>query len=161
MFIATFSHMLVIIWLVSLMKPQIWCKSKLYRIKIYFDDFASVYLQTIKRCKLEAKTMSNRPSWLWSYGSWIYNYLCYQCLSTLTLWVRILHRRSVLDTTLCDKVHQLIVAGRWFSPGTHVSSTNKTDCHNITEILLKSGIKHQNPSIKYHILKIFKYQSCV
>jgi hypothetical protein len=24
----------------------------------------------------------------WSYGSWIYNYLCNQCLSPLTLWVR-------------------------------------------------------------------------
>jgi hypothetical protein len=30
------------------------------------------------------------------------------------------------------------VAGRWFSPGTPVSSTNKTDRHNITEILLKA-----------------------
>jgi hypothetical protein len=29
------------------------------------------------------------------------------------------------------------VAGQWFSPGTSVSSTNKTDRHNITEILLK------------------------
>jgi hypothetical protein len=28
-------------------------------------------------------------SWLWSYGSWIYNYLCNQCLSPLVLWVRI------------------------------------------------------------------------
>jgi hypothetical protein len=28
------------------------------------------------------------PSWLWSYGSWIYNYLCNQCLSPLMLWVR-------------------------------------------------------------------------
>jgi hypothetical protein len=28
-------------------------------------------------------------------------------------------------------------AGRWFSPGTPVSSTNKTDGHDITEILLK------------------------
>ena len=27
--------------------------------------------------------------------------------------------------------------GRWFSPGTPVSSTNKTDRHNITEILWK------------------------
>ena len=26
----------------------------------------------------------------WSYGSWIYYYLCNQCLSPLTLWVRIL-----------------------------------------------------------------------
>jgi hypothetical protein len=28
-------------------------------------------------------------------------------------------------------------SGQWFSPGTSVSSTNKTDCHDITEILLK------------------------
>ena len=28
-------------------------------------------------------------SWLWLYGSWIYNYLCNQCLSPLT-WVWIL-----------------------------------------------------------------------
>jgi len=27
------------------------------------------------------------PSWSWSYGNWIYNYLCDQCLSPLTLWV--------------------------------------------------------------------------
>ena len=27
--------------------------------------------------------------------------------------------------------------GQWFSPGTPISSTNKTDCHVITEILLK------------------------
>ena len=29
------------------------------------------------------------PSWPWSYGSWIYNYLCNQCLLSLMLWVRI------------------------------------------------------------------------
>ena len=28
----------------------------------------------------------------WSYGSWIYNYLCNQCLSPLTLWVQTLLR---------------------------------------------------------------------
>ena len=28
-------------------------------------------------------------SWPWLYGSWIYNYLCNQCLSPLVLWVRI------------------------------------------------------------------------
>jgi len=32
--------------------------------------------------------MSMGPSWLWSYGNWIDNYLCNQCLSRLTLWVR-------------------------------------------------------------------------
>ena len=42
-----------------------------------------------------------------------------------------------IDTTLCDKVCQLLGTGRWFSPSTPVSSTNKTDQHCITEILLK------------------------
>ena len=32
----------------------------------------------------------------------------------------------MLDTTLCDKVCQWLVAGRWFSFGTLVSSTNKS-----------------------------------
>jgi hypothetical protein len=30
-----------------------------------------------------------RLSLPWSYGSWIYNYLCNQCLSSLMMWVRI------------------------------------------------------------------------
>ena len=80
------------------------------------------------------------PSCSWSYGSWIYNYLCNQCLSQLALWVRIQLRRGVLDTTLCDKVCQWLVAGQWFSPCTPVSSTNKTACHGITEILLKVAL---------------------
>ena len=75
------------------------------------------------------------PSWPWSYGSWIYNYLCNQCLSPLMLWGRISMRARC--TTLCDKVSQSLATGRWFSPGPPVSSTNKTDHHDITEILLK------------------------
>jgi len=40
------------------------------------------------------------------------------------------------------------VEGWWFSLGTSVSSTNKTDRHDIplTEILLKLALKHTNPS---------------
>ena len=45
--------------------------------------------------------------------------------------------RGVLDTTLCNKDCQWFAAGRWFSPSTPVSSTNKTDRHDIPEILLK------------------------
>jgi hypothetical protein len=32
------------------------------------------------------------------------------------------------------------VAGQWFSAGTSVSSTNKTDHHDITEIVLKMAL---------------------
>ena len=34
----------------------------------------------------------------------------------------------------------LLAAGRWFSPGTPISSTNKTDRHDITEIVLKVAL---------------------
>jgi hypothetical protein len=43
-------------------------------------------------------------------------------------------------TTLCDKVCQWLATGLWFSPGTLVSSTTKTDCNDITEILLKVSL---------------------
>ena len=38
----------------------------------------------------------------------------------------------------CDKVCQCLAAGLCFSPGTLVSSNNKTDRHNIAEILLNN-----------------------
>ena len=47
--------------------------------------------------------------------------------------INCIERRVVLDTTLCDKVCQLLAASWWFSPGTPVSSSNKTDRHDITE----------------------------
>ena len=51
--------------------------------------------------------------------------------------------RCVLNITLCDKVCQWLVAGQWLSLGTPVSSINTTDCHDITEIMLKVGVKHK------------------
>ena len=44
---------------------------------------------------------------------------------------------GLLYTTLCNKVCQELAAGLSFSQGTPVSSTNKTDHHDITEIFLK------------------------
>ena len=84
-------------------------------------------------------------SWSWSYGTWIDNHLCNQCRSPLTLWVRIPPMRGVHGTTLCELVCQWLAAGGWFSPGSLVSSINKTDCHDIIEILL-SGVTHYNPN---------------
>ena len=76
-------------------------------------------------------------SWSWSYGSWIYNYLRNQYLSPLKLWVQIPPRWGLLDTTLYDEGSRWLPADQWFSTGTPVSSTNKCDHHDITEILLK------------------------
>jgi hypothetical protein len=54
--------------------------------------------------------------------------------------VRILLRQGGRYTTLCDKVCQWLASGLLFSPGTSVSSTNKTDSHDITKILLKVAL---------------------
>ena len=47
--------------------------------------------------------------------------------------------RGVLDTTLCDKACQWFTTDQWFL---QVFFTNKTNCHDITDIF---GVKHHNP----------------
>jgi carbon starvation protein CstA len=41
----------------------------------------TIIIYTLSNCYL-------RSSWSWSYGNWIYKYLCNQCLISLKLWVR-------------------------------------------------------------------------
>jgi hypothetical protein len=56
-------------------------------------------------------------------------------------------------TTICDKVCQRFVTGRWFYAGPPVSSTNKINRHDITEILLKvalNTIKQTNKQTNNH-----------
>jgi hypothetical protein len=74
------------------------------------------------------------------------------------LWIRNLFIRSKVKVVSSNPVHgeaysiqhyvinfsQWLVTGRWFSPGTPVSSTNKTDSHDITEILLKVALNTIN-----------------
>ena len=94
-------------------------------------------------------------SWPWSHGSWIYNYLCNQCLSRLLLWVRISNRAKC---TTCDKVGPWVPTDLLFSPSTPVSSTNKPDRHDIPEILLKVAFNNNHsltPIIKDAIIISF------
>ena len=69
--------------------------------------------------------MNEGPSLSWLYASWIYNYL-----------QSVQYRRGALDATFC----QWLATGPWFSPSTPVSSINKNDRHNITDILLKMAL---------------------
>jgi len=88
------------------------------------------------------------PSWSWSYDSWIYNYLCKQCLSPLKLWVRTsFMARCTLQLYVIKFVCDLRqVSG--FLQVLHVSSTNKTKCHSIAEIFFESGIKQHIPILE-------------
>jgi hypothetical protein len=45
-----------------------------------------------------------------------------------------------------------LATGRWFSPGTAVHSTNKTDRHDITEVLLKVVLNVINQTKPYFLV---------
>jgi hypothetical protein len=92
-------------------------------------------------------------------SSWIYNYLCNQCLSPLMLWVQISLKARC---TTCDKIcpqtfnssfrykdDVMSLNNSWFCDYLHIiypiklevndttdSATNKVDCYDISEILL-------------------------
>jgi len=59
--------------------------------------------------------------------------------------------RGVLDTTLCVKFCQWLATGWWFSPGPLVSSTDKTDRQDITEILFKVALNTITLTIHWHL----------
>ena len=80
-------------------------------------------------------------------GRRVYHYWCCEFESRSV--------QGVLDTTLCDKVCQWLATGRWFSPGPPVSSTDKTDRHHITEILLKVALNTIKQSNKHNLIHIF------
>ena len=90
----------------------------------------------------------------WSHGSWIYKYLCNQCLSTLKFWVRIPLRRGVLDTTLCDKICQRLAVDRWFP-----SSINWPPRYNWN--IVESGVKYHtgNPFVNGIACCCFLFQN--
>ena len=71
------------------------------------------------------------------------------------LWVLILTRARC--TTLCDKGCQWLATGRWCCPGPPVSSINKIDRHDISEILLKVALKHHqaNNRTNIHIFIVY------
>ena len=57
-----------------------------------------------------------------------------------------MHRRGVLDTSLCDKSLSVTCNRSVVFSGTPVSSTNKTDNHDIVEILLKMALNTTKPN---------------
>jgi hypothetical protein len=67
---------------------------------------------------------------------------------TNTAWVRVRFCKLQIGCTrreaASDKVYQLFAHGRWFTPGSSVSSTTKTGRHDIVEILLKAALNTIN-----------------
>ena len=116
---------------------SILCSSKITHSRTFVVSGYCIFWQIENRLPFRNTWGS---SWSWSYSSWMYNYRCNRCLSSLVLWIWIPHRKGVFDTTICDKVYQWLAIVRWYLPGTPVSSTNKTDRHDITELLFKVAL---------------------
>ena len=62
------------------------------------------------------------------------------CLINLKIKIDQCVMNSLTSIPSTTYVHQWIVTGRWFSPRTPLFTTNKTDRHDITEILLKVAL---------------------
>jgi hypothetical protein len=128
----------------STMNPSM---MRLYQFLRYFKSNTcqellsdwSIYLNVLHT--VGQSNMNGGLSWPWSYGSWIYNYLCNQCLSPLMLWVRIWRARC---TTLYDKVCQWLVTG--FLRVLQFPLPIITDHHNIIKILLKVALNTIKPN---------------
>ena len=58
---------------------------------------------------------------------------------------------------VCDKVCQCLATCWLFSPGTPISSANKTDLHDITEILLKVAVNTIEPIQLFVYFVSFEY----
>jgi len=123
--------------------------SKGYQLLIfYFSDWNLRSWCTIKECVL--------CHWRWNCLRAIQvptrpQYTYYAC----TFYRRHFNMKhcswqGVLDTTLCDKICQWLPTDRWFSP---VSSTNKTNRQDITEILLKVVLNTINQTVNMKHIK--------
>ena len=83
------------------------------------------------------------------------------CLDVCYLVLKSVKTNDILINLWYSKLHlfcQWLAAGLWFSPGTLVSSTNKTDWHDIAEILLKVALNNIRNLFEYilEFLKLFK-----
>jgi hypothetical protein len=78
--------------------------------------------------------------------------------SIYQLYIFLFEPWGVLETTLCDRVCQRLATGRWFSLGPPVPFTNKTDSHDIAEILLKVALDTIKPKPNLYIFFVLEYQ---
>jgi hypothetical protein len=90
------------------------------------------------------------------YNSCVYySVVCYSILYYSVLYCGSMLLSSLLlnmASMFYDSCHYVLVTSRWFSPGSPVSSTYKTDRHDITEILLKVALNTIDQTNKQTII---------
>ena len=95
----------------------------------------------------------------WSYGSWIYNYLCNKCLSSLKVWIRFplmarCTRYNIMWlswSVTCDR--SVVLSG--YSTIFYQYNWRHENNSNIVE----SGVKHNNHTTSYALIIICESSS--
>ena len=79
-------HSLLFLWHVKIIFRYVFHRLHIKKIYNDYERKNVLIICTLKKnlCLIH---LSLGPSWSWSYGRLIYNYLCNQCLSPLMLWV--------------------------------------------------------------------------
>jgi hypothetical protein len=108
--------------------------------------FMSIY-RLLFQLASTIKITSSSSHWYLMPLSIIFN----ECLSPLKLWVLTTFMARCTRYNICDKVCQWFVKGLWFSLGTPSSSTNKTERHDITEILLKVALNTNEMMMRWFL----------
>ena len=112
----------------------------------HYVDMSDHYVDMSDHCLYDRYSRNRR-------GRMVVGFTSILAISAFHHWSYEFEPRSwrvhvVLDTTLCDNVCQSLATIRWFS------SMNKTDRHDITEILLKVALKTMNqikPSYMFYM----------
>ena len=94
------------------------------------------------------------------YGSWIYNYMCNQYISPLkAVSSNPVHGEVISKQHNVIKFVSDLLTGQLFSPGTPVSSTNKTARHDITETFLE--VAFNTITLTPNLVLIFHICFCI
>ena len=120
--------------------------------KTFTEHDVTVYKMYLdKVCRVEL----NLLSWFFKYKFKPYSQLSTSSSATIIPSIisilQGIQKFKTKHNVLSDKVCQWLTAVQWFSPGTPVSSTNKTDRH-ITEMLMKVVLSTIN--LNYNMLYI-------
>jgi hypothetical protein len=119
--------------------------ARVHLVRVEFELTTLVVIGTdcTGSCKSNHQTIAITTAPPGLYTVWLWTVHCILYVANRA-FVFMYNAAVIFDTILCDKVCQWLVTARWFSLGTPVSSTNKTDCHNIAEVLLKVALSTIN-----------------